>query len=110
MTWELPKTRHMVPTKWGWIVAYPENFKLGYNTDIGCFTYIQAEFGVEIGYGTYIGAGCAIYSKDTESKRPKIITGKVVIGKNVNIGAHCLILPGVTIPDGVKIPAKSIVK
>jgi acetyltransferase-like isoleucine patch superfamily enzyme len=100
----------MIPTRWGWRVAYPEKFKLGYKTDIGCYTYIQAEYGVEIGDYAYIGGGTHIYSKDTESQRPKVVTGKVIIGRNVNIGAHCLILPGVEIPDHTRIPAKSIVK
>lgn len=106
MIWQFPKIEHGIPTKWGWVVDYPDNFKLGYKTDIGRFTYIQAEYGVKIGRYTQIGGGTLIYSKDTQRNK----RGKVVIGKNVRIGAQCLILPGVIIPDGAKIPAKSIVK
>jgi acetyltransferase-like isoleucine patch superfamily enzyme len=104
--WKLPKIEHGKPTIYGWTIWKPQKFFLGENTDIGWGCFIQAEHGVEIGSNTQIGGGTYVYSKDTQRNK----RGKVVIGKNVRIGAHCLILPGVEIPDGAKIPAKSIVK
>ena len=104
--WQHPKIEHAKPTIYGWVIYQPEKFLLGENTDIGWGCFIQAEYGVEIGAGTQIGGGTYIYSKDTQRNK----RGKVIIGKNVRIGAHCLILPGVEIPNGAKIPAKSIVK
>jgi acetyltransferase-like isoleucine patch superfamily enzyme len=106
MTWKPPKIEHAKPTIYGWTIYHPENFVLGWETDIGWGCFIQAEYGVEIGSNTQIGGGTYIYSKDTQRNK----SGKVFIGSNVKIGAHCLILPGVDIPDGAKIPAKSIVK
>jgi acetyltransferase-like isoleucine patch superfamily enzyme len=106
MTWQPPKIEHAKPTKYGWTIYYPQYFKLGENTDIGWGCFIQCEHGVEIGDNTQIGGGTYVYSKDTQRNK----RGKVKIGRNVKIGAHCLILPGVEIPDHTKIPAKSIVK
>ena len=47
--WKHPEIKHQVPTKWGWIVWYPENLELGKNTDIGYGCYLQAEKGIVIG-------------------------------------------------------------
>ena len=104
--WEMPIIEHLKPTKWNWVVSYPKNLKLGKNTDIGCFTYINAAVGVWIGNNTQIGSHCSIYSEDTENN----IHGNVDIGKNVKIGSHSLILPGSTIKDNEKIKAYSTIK
>lgn len=104
--WHTPKIEHGKPTEYGWTIWHPENFILRKHVDIGWGCFIQAEYGVEIGTGSQIGGGTYIYSKDTQRNK----WGKVTIGRNVKIGAHCLILPGVTIQDGAKIQAKSIIK
>lgn len=106
LKWKPPQIKHGVPTEWGWIVLYPENFKLGKYTDIGCFTLIQAQHGVEIGDNVQIGAGCKIYSVNTIEGTK----GKVTIKQNAKIGANTVILPGVTIGENAIIGALSLVK
>lgn len=90
---------------YGWRCFYPENLKLGVFCDIGCFSLLNAKYGIEIGEETQIGSHCSIYSEDTENNKQ----GQIKIGKNCLIGSHTLILPNCTIPDNTKIPAYSIV-
>ncbi len=104
--WEKPEPKHLVPTKWGWMVSYPESFFLGNNVDIGAFTYINALCGVVIYDNVQIGSHCSIYSNDTEN----LISDQVSIGENSKIGSHCLILPGAKIPANSKIKAYSIIR
>lgn len=59
------KIIHGVPTKWHWVVWYPENCNIHPNVDIGSHTDIFGQCGVEIQEGVQIGAGCRIYSKNT---------------------------------------------
>ncbi|MFX1515793.1 MAG: acyltransferase, partial [Promethearchaeota archaeon] len=33
-------------TEYNWMVQHKENLELGYKTDIGAFTYINAKYGV----------------------------------------------------------------
>ena len=91
---------------YGWRCQYHEGLKLGKDVDIGCFTYMNARYGIEIGDNVQIGAHCAIYSDNTENDTH----GKIVIGKNSLIGSYTLILPGVIIPPNSKIRARSILK
>lgn len=106
MTWERPHIEHLVPTKWGWMVSYPEGFVIGEDVDIGAFTYIQAEAGVEIKYDVQIGSHCAIYSVNSEDNT----RGKIRIKEGTRIGSHTTIMPGVTIGAYARIGAHSFVK
>jgi acetyltransferase-like isoleucine patch superfamily enzyme len=92
--------------KYGWRCQHPAGLKLGENTDVGCFTYMNAKYGIEIGDNTQIGSHCSIYSDNTENNTH----GKVIIGKDCLIGSFCLILPNSVIPDGTKLKAYSIWK
>jgi len=103
--WEKPKIEHLKPTKWNWVVSYPENLKLGNNVDIGAFTYIQAQEGVIIEDNVKIGSHCSIYSVSTIDNKK----GKVVLRKNCKIGSHSVIMPGVEIGENVVVPAFSFV-
>ena len=47
-TWKFPEIPDGKPTKYGWVCRHPERLFLGQYTDIGVFTYIQAEYGVLI--------------------------------------------------------------
>ena len=78
---------------YGWSCQYPENLVLGEDCDIGCFTYINAKHGVEIGANTQIGSHCSIYSESTIDGKK----GKIMIGIGSKIGSHSVIMPGVTI-------------
>jgi acyl-[acyl carrier protein]--UDP-N-acetylglucosamine O-acyltransferase len=54
------------------MIQNKENLKLGYKTDIGAFTYINAKYGVDIEDYVEIGSHCSIYSISTiDSKQPR---------------------------------------
>lgn len=105
VTWIRPYPKHNELTKWNWMVSFPSRLSIGKNVDIGAFTYIQAEYCVEIGHDVQIGGGCMVYSKNTENDT----VGMVKIGPSARIGAQSLILPGSHIPEGSRIKAHSIV-
>ena len=84
---------------------YREGFKLGQNTDIGAFTYINAKYGVEIAENVQIGSHCSIYSHSTIDDKQ----GRVVIQENAKIGSHSVIMPNVTIGQNAIVGAFSFV-
>ena len=63
--WQFPEIVDGQPTKYNWIVRNTENFTLGYKTDIGAFSYIDARYGVTIKDFVQIGSHCSIYSVST---------------------------------------------
>jgi hypothetical protein len=92
-----------VPTKYGWIVSYPEGLILGWGTDIGAFCYLQAEAGIEIGRYVQLGGGCKIYSVSTiDNKR-----GTVILGENCKIGSNSVIMPNTIIGENSVVGALS---
>lgn len=101
-----PPGKNLIGTEWGWAVQYPENLELGKGIDIGYGTYINARFGVIIEDDVEIGGGCHIYSHDTIGNK----MGKIILEERCKIGAHCVILPGVTIGKGAVVGAMSLVK
>lgn len=78
---------------------------------------IYASSKVSIGDNSLIGAGCTIVDSDFHylstnvlNKEDKSVPKKpVAIGKNVFIGAFCIVLKGVSIGDGAIIGAGSII-
>ncbi len=103
--WQYPEFDEKAMTKWGWMCQYHENLKLGENTDIGAFTYINAKYGVEIEENVQIGSHCSIYSWSTIDDEQ----GKVAIRKNAKIGSHSVVMPGVTIGRNAVVGAFSFV-
>lgn len=103
--WQAPKIEDGKPTKYNWVVKNLENLKLGRDTDIGAFTYMNAKFGIEIDEGVQIGSHCSIYSVSTIDNKK----GKVVLRKNCKIGTHSTIMPGVTVGENSIIGAYSFV-
>ena len=103
--WKYPEFDESGMTKWHWMCQYHQNLKLGGNTDIGAFTYINARYGVEIEDGVQIGSHCSIYSWSTIDDKQ----GKVVIKKNARIGSHSLVMPGVVIGENTIVGAFSFV-
>ena len=103
--WVKPIIEHNKFTQWNWVVGHPEGLQLGDNVDIGAFTYINARYGVIIEDNVQIGGGCHIYSHNTINNTK----GKIIIKKGACIGAHCVILPGVTIKKRALIKAGSII-
>jgi len=103
--WKYPEFDEKGMTKWNWMCQYKENLKLGENTDIGAFTYINAKYGVEIQDDVQIGSHCSIYSWSTIDGKK----GKVAIKRNARIGSHCIIMPGITIGENSIVGAFSFV-
>ena len=69
---------------------------------------INARERIQIGDRTTIGPGVYIYDHD-HAEDGEFVTAPIVIGKNVWIGAGCIILKGVTIGDGSIIAAGTLV-
>ncbi len=103
--WKYPKIEDGKLTDYNWLVQNKDGFKLGYKTDIGAFTYINAKFGVTIDDYVQIGSHCSIYSLSTIDNRE----GKVVLKKNCRIGTHSVVMPGITIGENSIIGAFSLV-
>jgi acetyltransferase-like isoleucine patch superfamily enzyme len=103
--WQPPEFDAKGMTRWHWMCQYSENFKLGMDTDIGAFTYINARYGVEIQGNVQVGSHCSIYSWSTIDAKK----GRVTIKKNAKIGTHSVVMPGVTIGENAIIGAFSFV-
>jgi acetyltransferase-like isoleucine patch superfamily enzyme len=103
--WQFPEIVDGRPTKYNWVVQNTENFKLGYRTDIGAFSYINAKYGVTIADFVQIGSHCSIYSVSTIDDK----SGPVILKKNCRIGTHSVIMPGVTVGEDAVVGAFSFV-
>lgn len=103
--WKYPNIEDGKPTKYNWLVQHKDKLKLGYKTDIGAFTYINAKNGVIIEDYVQIGSHCSIYSVSTIDNK----AGKVILKKNCKIGSHSVIMPGITIGENSIIGAFSFV-
>jgi len=103
--WEFPEIIDGKPTKYNWVVQNSFGLSLGYRTDIGAFTYINAAHKVFIGDDVQIGSHCSIYSISTIDDK----SGMVSIGNGAKIGSHTTVMPGVTIGDGATVGAHSFV-
>lgn len=103
--WKMPEIEDGKPTKYNWVVQHKDGLKLGYCTDIGAFTYINARHGVTIEDEVQIGSHCAIYSVSTIDNK----TGPVALHRNCRIGTHSTVMPGVTIGENAIVGAHSFV-
>lgn len=103
--WKYPIIEEGKLNKYNWIVQHKENFKLGYKTDIGSFTYINAKCGVIIEDFVEIGSHCSIYSFSTIDQKK----GQIILKKNCKVGSHSVVMPGVTIGKNSIIGAFSFV-
>jgi len=103
--WKYPEIEEGKPTKYNWVVQNKDGLKLGFATDIGAFSYINAKYGVTIEDEVQIGSHCSIYSVSTIDDK----TGEVTLKKNCKIGSHSTILPGVTVGENSVIGANSLV-
>lgn len=103
--WQYPEIEEGKPTKYNWVVQSVAGLKLGYKTDIGAYTYINAKYGVIIEDFVQIGSHCSIYSVSTIDQKQ----GEIVLKKNCRIGSHSVVMPGVTIGENSVIGAFSFV-
>ncbi len=89
--------------------------QIGAGTYVNRHTYFDAHLEMRIGEHCLIGPNC--YFTDANHRRELgqpmklqgIETKPVIVGNNVWIGAHCIVLPGVTIGDDAVIGAGSLV-
>jgi acetyltransferase-like isoleucine patch superfamily enzyme len=103
--WKYPNIEDGKPTKYNWVVQNLNGLDLGFKTDIGAFSYINALHGVVIKDNVQIGSHCSIYSVSTIDNS----SGRVILKNNCRIGSHSTILPGVSIGKNSIIGAHSLV-
>lgn len=103
--WQYPDIEEGKPTKYNWVVQHVARLQLGYKTDIGAFSYINAKNGVVIEDFVQIGSHCSIYSVSTIDQKE----GVVVLKKNCRIGSHSVVMPGVTVGENAVVGAFSFV-
>ena len=103
--WIYPEINEGKLTKYNWVVQHKDNLSLGYKTDIGAFTYINAKNGVVIEDFVQIGSHCSIYSISTIDGKE----GAVVLKRNCRIGSHSVVMPGVTVGENAVVGAMSFV-
>ena len=103
--WKAPEIKECELTKYNWLVQNKHNLELGYKTDIGAFTYINAKNGVIIEDYVQIGSHCSIYSVSTIDDKE----GEKKKKKNCRIGTHSAVMPGVTIGENSVVGAFSFV-
>ena len=89
---------------------------VGSNVFVGRNTYLGAWKPISIGSDTLIGAYCYIISANHRFAAPDVpvrIQGydgaPITIGRNVWLGAHVIVLPGVIIGDNAVVGAASVV-
>ena len=97
-------------------IAPGRNLVVGDDVDFALGVLVTTSGGVTIGDRTLLGYRCQILSTNHKipKNRAEIFSAghdklRVVIGKDVWIGANAIILPGVTIGEGAVIAAGSIV-
>ncbi|MGB7789233.1 acyltransferase [Methanoregula sp.] len=103
--WVSPAVEERVLTQYNWLVQNKDNLKLGYGSDIGAFTYINAKFGVTLEDFVQIGSHCSIYSVSTIDNKE----GPVILRRNSRIGTHSTVMPNVTIGENTIVGAHSFV-
>jgi acetyltransferase-like isoleucine patch superfamily enzyme len=103
--WQYPEIPEGTPTKYHWLVAHRENLRLGYGTDIGAFTYINALHGVTIEDFVQIGSHCSLYSHSSIDNR----SGPIHLERNCRVGTHSVVMPSVSVGRNSVIGAFSLV-
>jgi len=105
VAWKYPKIKEGKLTRWNWMVQGVKHFKLGYKTDIGAFTYINATHGVTIEDYVQVGSHCSIYSISTIGHK----IGRVILREGCCVGSHSVILPGIIIGRNAIVGAGAVV-
>jgi len=103
--WEPPVIEDGVPTKYNWVVQNSKGLRLGYETDIGAFSYKNAQYEVLIDGYVQIGSHCSVYTVSTIDGKK----GKVTLKKKCCIGSHSTIMPGITVGENSIVGAHSFV-
>lgn len=98
------------------------NIKLGNYIHIGGYTALYGKYGIEMDEFSGLSSRCLLFTTSDDysgnsltnptipSKYKNMNFGKIKIGKHSIIGAGTIILPNVTIEEGVSVGANSLVK
>ncbi len=97
------------------VIQGSHSVQIGDYSAINAFTHIWGHYGVRIGNRVMIASHTAIVSVTHDYTRPDMrfaqpIGAPVVIEDDVWIGAHAVIMPGVTIGRGAVVGAGAIVR
>ncbi len=103
--WQYPEIKDGQLTQYNWLVQHSEHLKLGYKSDIGAFSYLNAKHGIMIEDFVQIGSHCSLYTLSTIDEKE----GRVHLKKNSKIGSHTTIMPNVTVGENSIIGAHSLV-
>lgn len=97
------------------------NIKIGNNIHISAYTALFGRKGIELMDYSGLSPRCTLFSETDDFSgnylvgtmaRPEsrnIIGEKIIIGKFSQIGSSCVILPGVTVHEGVAVGAMSLI-
>ena len=111
---ELKSCGQSVDLMWPAVIENPHQVSIGNRVRIAPYFHVWGGGGVEIGSDVLIATHVAITSEthDPDASRfaESHLKSPVKIGDNVWIGAHAVILPGVTIGSGAVIAAGAVVR
>jgi len=100
----------------GSIIFNPKNMVIGDNFFMNSHCLVNATAGLICGNNVLIGPGVKIWTINHEFNNIEIPINQqgwskdcIIIGNDVWLGANVIVLPGVTIPDGVVIGALSLI-
>jgi maltose O-acetyltransferase len=102
-----------VSLQWPVVINGADHLRIGDGVSINAFVHIWAQGGVSIGDSTLIASHVAITSLSHDAGAGKfsesLLSKPVAIGRNVWIGSHAVVLPGVTVGDGAIVGAGAVV-
>lgn len=103
------------------ISSKKEKIIIGSNVHIGAYCYLSGNYGIEMDDYSGISQGVKIYTNNDDysgnsltspcipDKYKKIIFGKVKLKKYVIIGSGSIVMPNITLEEGVAVGALSFV-
>jgi len=103
--WDDPEFDSYGLSQWHWIARHKENLKIGKRVQIGTFSLLGCENGIEIEDDVKIGYHCVLITNSTVDDKK----GKIILKDNCKIGANSVIMPGVVIGENSVIGACSFV-
>ena len=104
-SWQYPNLEEGKLSKYNWIVQHIDGLQLGYKTDIGAFSYINAKNGVTLEENVQLGSHCSIYSVSTIDNK----VGPVILKANCCIGSHSTVMPNVVVGENTIVGANSFI-
>lgn len=95
------------------IIRGGEHIDVGDRVSINAFVHIWGQGGLSIGSDTLIASHVAIttltHEVKSDPRQATLLTKATIIGRNVWIGSHAVIMPGVHIGDNAVVGAGAVV-